>query len=380
MSKAQFLKWTAVENATAYRVAYASTADGTKTELSGSPVTIPQIILTGITPTSAPYLFIKSSGTGYADSEWSAAIPFVGLLEAPTIALDGDSLTISLVANAMNYDIYANNALIMNVLGSSVDMTALELAAGTYTITVKAKADGFQDSEFSHSVSYTVAPVEYQLSGKWVFNEPVWPVFDVPTNINFTSNNESFTGIKMIQSTNGPVVYYISQSNSSGIIVYDAEDTYYWNIRNVEYQTVDFGSTPKTVSAIFYNWFTANAVQQVQTYTLTVCHEPWAENVAYLYLSFDNGNTWMSFDNLLNEAEGNDGRYAMEIPNVSTFKAYYVSSVPVDYAFYTTDGSSPNLYFDDQVRVDIKSSVSPETAATVTTTADTMFTFILYET
>lgn len=44
------------------------------------------------------------------------------------------------------------------------DLTTLDLADGVHTIKVKAKASGYNDSEFSNEVSYTKAPAGYKLT------------------------------------------------------------------------------------------------------------------------------------------------------------------------------------------------------------------------
>lgn len=44
------------------------------------------------------------------------------------------------------------------------DLATLDLADGTHTIKVKAKADGYRDSEFSNEVSYTKAPAGYKVT------------------------------------------------------------------------------------------------------------------------------------------------------------------------------------------------------------------------
>lgn len=44
------------------------------------------------------------------------------------------------------------------------DLATLNLADGTHTVKVKAKADGYIDSEFSNEVSYTKAPAGYKVT------------------------------------------------------------------------------------------------------------------------------------------------------------------------------------------------------------------------
>lgn len=44
---------------------------------------------------------------------------------------------------------------------TTFDLSTLNLPEGTYTVKVKAKADGYRDSEFSNEVSYTKAAPVY---------------------------------------------------------------------------------------------------------------------------------------------------------------------------------------------------------------------------
>lgn len=83
-------------------------------------------------------------------------------LAAPTIAMnaDGKTLEITDVANATSYDVYVDGTLKTNVASTpnttTVDLSTLsDISDGTHTVKVKAKADGYRDSEFSNEVSYT---------------------------------------------------------------------------------------------------------------------------------------------------------------------------------------------------------------------------------
>ena len=56
---------------------------------------------------------------------------------------------------------------------TTFDLSTLsDIADGTHTVKVKAKADGYRDSECSNEVSYTKAPAGYKLTitGSW-YNE-----------------------------------------------------------------------------------------------------------------------------------------------------------------------------------------------------------------
>ena len=44
------------------------------------------------------------------------------------------------------------------------DLATLDLADGTHIVKVKAKANGYRDSEFSNEVSYTKAPAGQKIT------------------------------------------------------------------------------------------------------------------------------------------------------------------------------------------------------------------------
>lgn len=85
-------------------------------------------------------------------------------LATPTIAMnaDGKTLEITDVANATSYDVYVDGTMKTNVASApnttTVDLSTLsDISDGTHTVKVKAKANGYRDSEFSNEVSYTKA-------------------------------------------------------------------------------------------------------------------------------------------------------------------------------------------------------------------------------
>ena len=89
-------------------------------------------------------------------------------LTTPTIAMnaDGKTLEITDVANATSYDVYVDGTLKTNVASvpntTTFDLSTLsDITDGAHTVKVKAKASGYNDSEFSNEVSYTKAPAGY---------------------------------------------------------------------------------------------------------------------------------------------------------------------------------------------------------------------------
>ena len=107
-------------------------------------------------------------------------------LTAPTIAMnaDGKTLEITDVENATSYDVYVDGTMKTNVASTpnttTLDLSTLsDIADGAHTVKVKAKASGYNDSEFSNEVSYTKSsapPVytvtfssDFIITGKYIY-------------------------------------------------------------------------------------------------------------------------------------------------------------------------------------------------------------------
>lgn len=93
-------------------------------------------------------------------------------LATPSIAMnaDGKTLEITDVANATSYDVYVDGTLKTNVASvpntTTFDLSTLsDITDGAHTVKVKAKASGYNDSEFSNEVSYTKAPAIQTFTG-----------------------------------------------------------------------------------------------------------------------------------------------------------------------------------------------------------------------
>ena len=95
----------------------------------------------------------------------AGAVEEIVQLATPTIAMnaDGKTLEITDVADATSYDVYVDGTIKTNVASApnttTLDLSTLsDIADGAHTVKVKAKADGYIDSEFSNEVNYTKAP------------------------------------------------------------------------------------------------------------------------------------------------------------------------------------------------------------------------------
>ena len=95
----------------------------------------------------------------------AGAVEEIVQLATPTIAMnaDGKTLEITNVENATSYDVYVDGTLKTNVASvpntTTLDLSTLsDIADGVHTVKVKAKASGYNDSEFSNEVNYTKVP------------------------------------------------------------------------------------------------------------------------------------------------------------------------------------------------------------------------------
>ena len=99
----------------------------------------------------------------------------------------------------------------------------------------------------------TQAPVVYELSGKWVFNETIdkGTAPNASVSVNYKSDGDSY---RYMEIYDGFIMYLNSAS--------DAFIAYNEGWMDDAYKIVDFGTGSQTVTKAFYEWFTANASKQ----------------------------------------------------------------------------------------------------------------------
>ncbi len=193
-------------------------------------------------------------------------------IDAGTTATETITATTSNISGSLVWTSSNTNVATVSASGNAATITMK--AAGTTTITAKA---GNAMATCTVVVTENVA-AQYTLSGKWVFNAEILRRTSRPEliqEINFESNGQQFTKIEVFNDTwtlpsgasgNEGFAYYYTSSGSvhvfsSSMPLGDnkaAEDAYW---AATAYRTVDFGTTPQSVSEEFYNWFTANATQ-----------------------------------------------------------------------------------------------------------------------
>ena len=132
-------------------------------------------------------------------------------LATPTIAMnaDGKTLEITDVENATSYDVYVDGTLKTNVASvpntTTVDLSTLsDIADGAHTVKVKAKANGYNDSEFSNEVSYTKSaqPVNFTL-----YKESGETGDDIPTYIKLDSTPANADDYDYVTKGDGSYTY-----------------------------------------------------------------------------------------------------------------------------------------------------------------------------
>ena len=179
-------------------------------------------------------------------------------LATPTIAMnaDGKTLEITDVEDATSYDVYVDGTMKTNVASvpntTTFDLSTLsDITDGTHTVKVKAKADGYIDSEFSNEVSYTKAPAaKYKVTftGSYYAGDfsggtsTILYLNDraiMVGGIIYESNKvKRWENGKWVEKTCPYVVENVFNLNSKGT------DTGSFKINDVEYSGVSFANTP----------------------------------------------------------------------------------------------------------------------------------------
>lgn len=102
------------------------------------------------------------------------------------------------------------------------------------------------------------------VGGVWVFNSSTLSFVDAdgnpyfaknePYNIRFVSDSVEYSSMTFYTTGNG----FIWWMKYGDVGVYSQFEDFFISA----HATVDFGTTPQTVTEAFYNWLTANAVKQ----------------------------------------------------------------------------------------------------------------------
>lgn len=157
------ISWPAVEHASTYQIAYATSVSGSKTVIVNSQTGLSYNFSAwlGSQPAGTYYFFVKCNANApYAASDWSNSVSYTKALPqlaAPTnVAVSGGQITFTASANATSYDMYSNDVFKANVSGSPVTISDYFTESGSYIVNFVAKASGYQDSPHSANVTVTV--------------------------------------------------------------------------------------------------------------------------------------------------------------------------------------------------------------------------------
>lgn len=111
-----------------------------------------------------------------------------------------------------------NVATIEEISKTTLDLSTLsDIADGTHTVKVKAKADGYRDSEFSNEVSYTKAPTGYSGTVTKTGDGIVYYEINKDTITNYqslTQGQHNFTDVVSFYCESGEGLYSISIINT----------------------------------------------------------------------------------------------------------------------------------------------------------------------
>ena len=151
-------------------------------------------------------------------------------LNAPTISLNGDTLTISNPATNGNfvtgYKVYSDGSLVATIQATTLDLSTVISAAGTHSVTAKAYGTGFNDSAASTAVSYTVS------AG-----------YSVSIGPNATSVAYDENGYCVIDGT----TYNFSNYGTGAVLASSASEVQFgsnWHLRSIEF----------TMGGVHYAW------------------------------------------------------------------------------------------------------------------------------
>lgn len=192
-------------------------------------------------------------------------------LSAPSLAIDGDTLTITDTSGvAEQFIIYSNGKEIARTEDKIIDLSSLiSIDFGILSITAVAMSTGYDNSEASEAIEYRVGK---ELSGTWLVHEKPMLLglngeFEFVQSVSFSSNSEEFGGMEIYGSfvTDGWIVGYLWISYGGMQVCryttngYSVADTLYWRNENYRYVTFD---GVQLVSKSFYKAFRKIATQQ----------------------------------------------------------------------------------------------------------------------
>lgn len=358
------ISWSGVENNSGYRVVYRKVSgDGSVYQTYDAAQNITQHTVS-VTTGGEYSISVITLGTGnYTNSEESACVNYTPKLAAPSIFLTNSPtyavvgrVTWSDVSNATSYTACLFNS--SGELVSSKDCTSgiqpalllgnEPLAAGAYSIKVKASADGYVTSDYSNAIDCTVKNT----------SDPV---------LTLSGYTVSWSSV---ENTGGYALYVVKDNDPEYNLILNSDITSY------DFSTLADGSyTVRLVASgteysyfplVIYSrseysntiTFTKTSTAAGEGYYITFAHVAYDYNyVSNVYIQIDGTGDWITI--------ANDGEL-LEYEDVHYFYIYYSSEAPaVHMALLNTDGGYPDMEDTSLSQYDISSSVSAATATKV---------------
>ena len=140
------------------------------------------------------------------------------------------------------------------------------------------------DLQFFADGGFVEEPTSKTLvKGVWKLNEMI-EMGVVSETVNFSTNGKSSDMIEVECTVDMPGVYRATVFYNGIGTVFDSEANPPWT--NEYYRTIDFGTEGQSVSYLFYNWLTANAVQ-IQQVDLPTVTGVWVFNDTLVQSTFN---------------------------------------------------------------------------------------------
>ena len=150
---------------------------------------------------------------------------------------------------------YTYVATIEEISKTTLDLSTLsDITDGTHTVKVKAKASGYNDSEFSNEVSYTKAPVSYAITFGTVTGSSTPEMNGSYYNIKFDDGSYLMLSSSSVVS----VEYYDANGSKIGETAYNGENmATRFGVGGVNSTTVEYyGRINSYYDSVDYGYFT----------------------------------------------------------------------------------------------------------------------------
>lgn len=143
-------------------------------EIRTPATSISSVVVSGstVTVTAAGVLYSSSNGTGSSTRSYT----YEEEIESATAEIDGTAVRVYAISKQGGDDMSR----------ISIDLKSIDaIKPGTHSITVKASADGYKDSEFSEAVSYTKG-ISFSIDGTtyWAYDDSTWAEWCADSTVN----------------------------------------------------------------------------------------------------------------------------------------------------------------------------------------------------